>query len=136
LNEEIQALLAKAETFLASAEMLRARGDVDSAASRLYYAMFYCAEALLFDKGLTFSSHRGVMSGFGQHLVKTGELPAEMHDWLLKGFEKRHAGDYLAVSRLHDAEVRDLQAKAARFVEQTREYLSGRGLAESDPPKC
>jgi uncharacterized protein (UPF0332 family) len=133
---ELQALIGKAEKYLNSAEMLRSRGDFDSAASRLYYAMFYCAEALLMVKDLSFSSHRGVISAFAQHFAKTGELPREMHAWLCEGFEQRYAGDYQIVSNLHDAEVRDLQAKAARFVEQTREYLSGRGLAESDPPKC
>lgn len=133
---ETWALVAKAEKYLDSAGLLRLRGDFDSAASRLYYAMFYCAEALLMVKDLSFSSHRGVISAFAQHFTKTGELPREMHAWLREGFEQRYAGDYQVVSNLDDAEVRDLQAKAARFVELTKEYLSLRGWAEPDPPKC
>jgi uncharacterized protein (UPF0332 family) len=69
---ELQALIGKAEKYLNSAEMLRSRGDFDSAASRLYYAMFYCAEALLMVKDLSFSSHRGVISAFCSALYKNG----------------------------------------------------------------
>jgi len=127
LSEAIQDLIAKAEKYLRSAEMLRGAGDVDSAASRLYYAMFYCAEALLFDKGLTFSSHRGVISGFGQYLVKTGELPEEMHKWLRRAFDKRYTGDYEARSLLTEAEVQELQQWAGQFVEQTKNFFAEKG---------
>lgn len=85
MSEELPGLLDKARRYIASAELLRAAGDYDSAASRLYYAMFYCAEALLLVKGLTRSSHQGVIAAFGQYLVKTGELPVEMHRWLIDG---------------------------------------------------
>jgi hypothetical protein len=40
-------LLTKAERYVRSAKLLVQHGDLDSAASRLYYAMFYIAEALL-----------------------------------------------------------------------------------------
>lgn len=94
MNEEIQALLDKARRYVRSAELLRADGNYNSAISRLYYAMFYCAEAILFSKGLAFSSHRGVISALGQHIVKRGEAPAEMHRWLREAFDKRQLGDY------------------------------------------
>ena len=58
-------LLEKAERFIRSARILAADGDFDSAASRLYYAMFYMAEALLETRGLSFSSHKAVISAFG-----------------------------------------------------------------------
>ena len=41
----------------------------DIAVSRAYYAMFYCAEALLDADGLAFSSHAAVVSGFGLHFA-------------------------------------------------------------------
>jgi uncharacterized protein (UPF0332 family) len=47
-------LLLKAERSIRSARLLLSDGDVDAAASRLYYAMFYIAEALLDAKGLSF----------------------------------------------------------------------------------
>jgi uncharacterized protein (UPF0332 family) len=50
-------MLEKARRYVKSAEVLRREDDYDSAVSRLYYAMFYCAEALLLARGQSFSSH-------------------------------------------------------------------------------
>jgi uncharacterized protein (UPF0332 family) len=76
---EFQPAIQKARQFLKSAKLLKDVRGYDSSASRLYYAMFYCAEALLFSKGLTFSNHQAVISAFGQHFAKTNEMPVEMH---------------------------------------------------------
>jgi uncharacterized protein (UPF0332 family) len=127
LTEEIQDLIRKAEKYLRSAEVLRGIGDLDSAASRLYYAMFYCAEALLVSKGLAFSSHRAVVSAFAQQFVKTGLLPAEMHAWLREAFDKRQLGDYVARPSLQPAELEALQSNAVKFTAQTRALLEEAG---------
>lgn len=63
LKEEIRAMLAKGRRYLASAELLSRSGDYDSAVSRLYYAMFYAAEALLLSRGRTYASHWAVIGG-------------------------------------------------------------------------
>ncbi|MEK7408525.1 MAG: HEPN domain-containing protein, partial [Acidobacteriota bacterium] len=105
MTEEIEALIRKAEKYLHSAEVLRNIGDLDSAASRLYYVMFYCAEALLASKGLAFSSHRAVLSAFAQHFVQPGLLPAALHAWLREAFDKRQIGDYVARSNLEPGEL-------------------------------
>ena len=73
--EEINGMLAKARRYLASAELLRQAGDFDSAVSRLYYSMFYGAEALLLSQEKTFSSHRAVIAAFGETFVKSGSSP-------------------------------------------------------------
>ncbi len=78
MSESIRALIEKARRYLQSADVLRAASDYDSAASRLYYAMFYVAEAALLTKRFAFRSHRSVLSAFGQQLVKTGELSTEL----------------------------------------------------------
>ena len=65
-------LLEKAERYIHSAELLAAEQDYDSAASRLYYAMFYVAQALLESLGQSYSSHRAVISAYGQHFAKSG----------------------------------------------------------------
>ena len=123
MTEEIVALVEKAKRYLRSAELLRRDEDYESSISRLYYVMFYCAEALLLSKGLTFSSHRGVISGFGQHLVKEGELSAEMHAWLREAFDKRQLGEYETVSNLAENDASDLQRKAEQFLQRTEAFL-------------
>jgi uncharacterized protein len=70
LQDELQMMLEKTRRYIKSAAVLQLEGDYDSAISRLYYAMFYYAEALLLAKGHSFSSHRAVISAFAQHYVK------------------------------------------------------------------
>jgi len=64
-EREIKSLVEKAKKYLRSAEMLLKEGDYESSVSRTYYAMFYCAQAMLLTKNLSFSSHKGVISAFG-----------------------------------------------------------------------
>jgi uncharacterized protein (UPF0332 family) len=63
--KETSALIQKAQRYLKSAELLLRDGDSESSVSRAYYAMFYAAEAVLLTKGLSFLSHKGVISAFG-----------------------------------------------------------------------
>ncbi len=86
---EIEALLSKAERFIRSAKKLRELDDMESAVSRLYYAMFFCAEAILLSKGLSFSRHASVIAALGEHFVKPGLLPAELHRWLRDAFDTK-----------------------------------------------
>ncbi len=64
---EVKSLLSRARRYIKSAKLLIKDGDHESAVSRVYYAMFYSVEALLLTKGLSFSSHKAVISTFGQH---------------------------------------------------------------------
>ena len=52
---EVNALIDKAKRYIKSAKLLIEDGDFESAVSRTYYAMFYCAEAALLTKELSFS---------------------------------------------------------------------------------
>jgi uncharacterized protein (UPF0332 family) len=92
--KETQALIERANRYLKSAELLLKEKDYESSVSRAYYAMFYAAEAILLTKNLSFSSHKGVISAFGEHFVKTGIFPKEMGRELNRAFEKRQVGDY------------------------------------------
>ncbi len=79
MTPEQQALLDKARRSLEAARSLIQQGFYDFAVSRAYYAMFYIAEALLDQEGLSFSSHAAVISAFGQHLARPGKVPTEVH---------------------------------------------------------
>lgn len=118
-------LLRKAQRYLESARLLREAGDRDSAVSRTYYAAFYVAEVLLDALGLSFSSHRAVISAFGQEFAKTGRLDARFHRLLISAFEKRQRADYLADAGLDDMEVAQLIADAESFASAARAWLQG-----------
>lgn len=127
LSEELTTMLEKARRYLESAEILRREGDFDSAISRLYYGMFYCAEAMLLAEGHSFSSHRAVISAFAQRFVKPNVLPRELHQWLREGFEKRQISEYEFLALAGSDEVIDLKTKAEKFVVMTEEFLKGSG---------
>jgi uncharacterized protein (UPF0332 family) len=133
LAEEIKGMLRKSRRYLNSAEILRRNEDFDSAVSRLYYAMFYGAEALLLAKGKTFSSHRAVVSAFGEFFIKTGLFPKEMHQWLHRAFEKRQISEYDYLTGISESEVVDLQEKAGLFIERTESFLRSEGFGLAEP---
>ncbi|RLC75702.1 MAG: hypothetical protein DRI61_14460, partial [Chloroflexi bacterium] len=91
---EIADFVEKAERFLRTAEQALALGDYDSCASRCYYAMFFMAEAVLLTKRLEASSHKGVISLFGEHFVKLGIFERKLGRALSDAYDKRLLGDY------------------------------------------
>ena len=121
--KEAHDLTAKAQRYLRSAELLLRDGDYESSVSRTYYAMFYCAEAALLTKNRTFSSHKGVIAAFGEHLVKTGLFPAEMGRELNRAFQKRQLGDYESASVVSDEDARGLLAHGRGFCDAIKQWL-------------
>jgi len=121
---EISSLITKAHRFTRSARLLLRDGDAESAISRAYYAMFFCAEALLLTKELAFSSHKGVISAFGEHFVKTGLLSPDLGRQLNRAFQERQLGDYEALPSFDAAHTEEILGQAERFVETVEKYLS------------
>jgi len=117
-------LIDKAEQYLASARLLCDAGDFDSAISRLYYAVFYIAESLLDACGLSYSSHKGVISAFGKEFAQSGRLDAYFHRLLISAFAKRQQADYLANTGLDQDEVERLLANATEFLEAAKCWLA------------
>ncbi len=120
---DFDALLSKAERFIRSAQILADDGDFDSAASRLYYAMFFVAEALLAARGKFFSSHSAVISAFGQQFAKTREMDPRFHRALLTGFSQRQIGDYAVSSGLSRADIESLMEEAVSFLAAARSWF-------------
>lgn len=123
LRQELEAMLEKARRYVESAEALRQRGDFDSAVSRLYYAMFYSAEAMLRAHGHSFSSHRAVISAFAQQFVKPGLLSKDYHRWLQTGFQKRQVSDCEFLAVVDEQEVLEMTAHARQFLSTAEEFL-------------
>jgi uncharacterized protein (UPF0332 family) len=123
VSKELEILSEKAQTFLRTAERTMSDGDYNSCASRCYYAMFLMAQAALLTKSLSSSSHRGVISLFGEHFAKTGILESHMGRMLNNAYDKRIVGDYgVSVSVAQD-EAEDLLNAARDFVGKVTDYL-------------
>ena len=120
---ENAALIQKSMRYLKSADMLLKDKDYESSVSRAYYSMFYAAEAVLLTKKLSFSSHKGVISGFGEHFVKTGIFPKELARQLNLAFEKRQLGDYEYTSVISQEDAEDTLREAKNFVDRITLWL-------------
>lgn len=62
ISDDIQKLLNQAEESHAAAKVLLDKGFNGFSAAQSYYTMFYLIEAVLFSKGLGFSSHSALIA--------------------------------------------------------------------------
>jgi uncharacterized protein (UPF0332 family) len=56
--------------------------------------MFFIAEALLLEKGLSYSKHSAVHASFRKVFANKGIIDKKFHRWLLDAFDQRIIGDY------------------------------------------
>ncbi|PRC90986.1 HEPN domain-containing protein [Solimicrobium silvestre] len=114
-------LILKANRAIESAQLLRHAGDVDGACNRAYYAMFDAAKAGLLKSvpGIDPTigkTHSGLISAFGQHLVKTGLVPVEFGRAFNRAHDIRQVADYTG-DLIEIAQVESLIQQAIEFVE-------------------
>ena len=95
----------------------------DFPVSRAYYSMFYCTEALLLTKNLSFSKHSAVIANFGRHFIKTGLLPSNSFSYLNDAFKDRQSGDYEALDVISREEAETHIRNAEEFLMHTVKYL-------------
>lgn len=131
-------LIIKAERASASATALLNLGDVDGASNRAYYAMFDAARAAILSLNLPGrlnigKTHRGTLSAFSEHFVKTGLVSHDL-GLLLKHAETfRYIADYEGGSvNLEDAY--DIVQKSNVFVASMRVLLFSQPNDIAQPP--
>lgn len=93
--DDAQRELERARDALTDARVLFEGGGTDvGVLNRLYYAAFHGAQAALYARGQTPSSHGHVRQQFGQHLVLSGEVSREKGQLLGTLYDYRQAADY------------------------------------------
>ncbi|OHB78224.1 MAG: hypothetical protein A2Z25_00015 [Planctomycetes bacterium RBG_16_55_9] len=127
MNEDLRKLIAyrldQAAETLDAARQLFTAGHHRDAVNRAYYAMFYCALALLASKGLGASKHSGVPSLLNRYFVKTGEVPLEDGRHLQEAFELRQSSDYREFVQITHGQAQETIAKAEVFLQHTEQAL-------------
>jgi uncharacterized protein (UPF0332 family) len=123
MKRKTEQLLDKAQDAIEAAELLLKGSKHSFAAGRAYYAMFYVAEALLFERGLAFRKHSGVHAAFGRHFARTHVLDPKFHRYLLAAFESRLEADYGVDIVLSASAVQEMLQQAQEFLEAARRYL-------------
>jgi uncharacterized protein (UPF0332 family) len=124
-SPEAQALAGQARTELGAARALEATGFGAQAIVHAYYACFFAAEGAILALGETRSKHAGVISAFGQLVVKAGTFDRATAATLRRLFELRNNAVYDAAEV--DIEVASSAiADAERFLVAVEAWLKAR----------
>ena len=123
MKEASQKILKKAQESIKAAEILAREGQNVFASSRIYYAMFYMAEALLYEGGLKFKKHSAVHSAFGEQFVKTKIFDPKFHKFLVKAFESRLISDYDFDASITPEEITLMIGQAREFLTAADAYF-------------
>jgi len=127
MKDHTNLLFEKADHALRSARLLREGGEIEFAAGRVYYAMLYVAEALLYERDLAFRKHSAVHAAYGREFAKTGLLDPKFHRWMLTAFDLRVQGDYQVAPHLTDEDVDVVLQRATEFLRTARSFLETPG---------
>lgn len=125
ITPEIQVLLERAEDSHQAAKILLDKGFSNFSAAQSYYTMFYLVEALLYSKGLQFSSHSAVMAAYGKEFARTSILDPKFHRRIIIAEQRRETGHYGEESGVTDEEARESFEWAEEFMQAVRKYLGG-----------
>ena len=122
-----QILMTKADQACASARALLDFGDVDGACNRAYYAMFDAARAALLASNAPVNpdigkTHRGLISAFGDHLIKNGPISKDMGRLLNRAEEIRLVADYRGDS-VERGDAEEMVKQAEAFVTTMRAHF-------------
>lgn len=99
LNEEERAIMVRLEyeralKLIDETNKIAAMEMWNTAASRLYYALFHAVSALLIRDGIPVGSHKGTNLRFGQYYIQTGVFPKEYGHLFTQMQALRERADY------------------------------------------
>lgn len=117
MTEEVLKLLKKADHALKVAEQLQKDKFPADAASKIYYAMFYAAQALLKANNINVIKHSAVESALGYHFAKQGKIDPKFHKMLIHARKIREIADY-------DIEQEIVEPAASNKIEEGKEFVA------------
>jgi uncharacterized protein (UPF0332 family) len=120
---ESQLWLDRAKDTLIASDITLKNDLLLASVNRAYYAMFYCATALLRSESIVTKSHSGTLNRFSEIFIKSNRIDAQYAINLRKAFDLRQASDYDIEVDISEKEVEKLLANAADFYELTKIYI-------------
>jgi uncharacterized protein (UPF0332 family) len=120
MTEEAQLHFERAVECVEDSRVLIDNNRPAAAAARAYYAMFHAATALLAVKGIKRGSHHGILSAFGEHLVKPGLVDRRFHLSLREAFELRQQTDYDPIVDVDNQQAEEILKQAIDFVDMCK----------------
>lgn len=119
---EVEELLDKAERTLEDAEKAFDEDMlVSTIQNRIYYAMFYAAQAALISKGHDLGSHQGVKIKIGEILIKEKGLEREWGRFFSQQQTYREQADYQIDVDIEREDLQEYLKKSDQFIRKMRE---------------
>ena len=129
----IEQLLSKSRQALSTAARDLADGDMDAAANRCYYAVYYAAWAMFVSRGLEKpKTHSGLIAAFGKRFVKDGPLDRTFGATLGKLESLRSYADYTLEPTPREKAEQALDA-ARTFLAAIEAEVRRPNLRQEDP---
>lgn len=129
--------MRKSRRALRSARLGLRDGDTDGAINRSYYAMLNAAQAALLSTGVPEDklpkTHSGLISAFGQNIVKNGKVAPEIGRSINKTESLRLQADYMGVE-LDPARAEKAVADAERFVQSVERAFGWQPVSAEPAP--
>ena len=116
MKEEVVKLIQKADHALEVAEELIKSGFHSDSASKIYYAMFYAAQALLKSEDIEVIKHSAVESAIGYHFAKPGRIEPRFHRMFINARKLREIADY-------DIQEEISESTASIMLDEGKEFL-------------
>lgn len=120
--------MEKAQKTFADAEFCAKEQKWEAAANRLYYALFHAVSALLIDHGQNVKSHRGILSLFGQHYVRTGVFSHEDGTLLSELVIMRDNADYNCFFEATAEKISPYIDPTRQFIERVKRHIEQHNL--------
>ena len=118
--------LEKAQNTFSDMEFCMNGKKWESAANRLYYALFHAMTALLINDGYNVKSHRGVMALFGEHYVKSGLFSKEDGALFSDLVIMRDNADYNCFFEADEEKLQPYVDPARQLIVRIRQYISSK----------
>ena len=127
-NEERNTLVTlemkKARDTYEDIGILIAANRLNSAANRMYYAVFHAVCALLINDGHQVNTHKGSHAIFSKHYLKTGILPREYGQLYNQLQTMREESDYNCAYDVGMEELEQRLEPAKRLIEDIEKIVN------------
>jgi len=115
--------MEKARNTFSDMELCAKEERWEAAANRLYYALFHAVTALLVSDGHLLKSHRGMMSLFGQHYVRTAIFSRAEGSLLSDLVIMRDNADYNCFFEADEDKIAPMIKPTQQLIERIKEYI-------------
>lgn len=123
-NDLMEYRCNRSQNALDEAKLLFDNGYYNGAISKLYYAAFYAASALMLKNKLKASTHTGIKTMLGLHYVSKKLLSFQAGKTFTTLFEKRQSSDYEDFSFCDSSTYLELRPLTEQFIQEVENLLN------------